>query len=67
MRILLTPDQTELINELVQETEQPVVVFMGDNGHMQIGVLEEMPENIDWYFEPVPAEEAEKLGTTSND
>jgi hypothetical protein len=51
-----------LIQEVLNETEQPVVLFTED-GELKIGVLEQMPEEPDWYFAPVAAADAEeKLG-----
>ena len=54
------PDKklAKLIQEVLEVTEQPVVLFVEDD-ELQIGVLEEVPEEPDWYFAPVPAEDAE--------
>lgn len=49
----------ELIQEVLTVTEQPVVLFQVD-GELKIGVLDEVPQETDWYFAPVSAAEAEQ-------
>lgn len=49
----------ELIQEVIATTEQPVVLFQAD-GELKIGVLDEIPQEPDWYFAPVSAAEAEQ-------
>jgi hypothetical protein len=49
----------DLIQEVLEHTEQPIVLFV-EKGELQMGVLEGMSADLDWYFTPVRAIDAEK-------
>lgn len=55
-----TPKWWEIIEQLVREGAP--VAILPDDGGMRVGVLEDMPETVDYLFEPVALSEIETLG-----